>query len=57
MAGTRGRSWRTARAVARWARGHLALWILAAGAIDTALVALVAVLIALPGHQARQSAA
>jgi hypothetical protein len=36
--------------VARWARGHLALWFLAAGAVATALVTLVPVLIALPGQ-------
>jgi len=53
MAGARDRSWQAARAVARWARRHLALWILAAGAIDTALVALVAVLIALPGQSGK----
>jgi hypothetical protein len=50
MAEIRGRSWRATRAVAGWARRHLALWMLAAGAIDTALVALVAVLIAFPGQ-------
>ena len=44
---------RVTRAVARWARRHLALWFLVAGAVDTALVALVAVLIALPGQSDR----
>ena len=39
---------RVTRAIARWARGHLALWIVGAGAVDAALVALVPVLIALP---------
>ena len=37
--------------VARWARRHLALWILAAGAVVAALVVLVTVLITLPGQQ------
>lgn len=48
-----GRAWRTIRTVARWARRHLALWILAAGAIDTALIALVAVLISLSGQSGK----
>jgi predicted negative regulator of RcsB-dependent stress response len=47
------RTWRTIRTVARWARRHLALWILAAGAIDTALMALVGVLISLPGQSGK----
>jgi hypothetical protein len=53
MAGTWKKSWRVIRKVARWARGHLALWIVAAGAVDAALLALVSVLITLP----RQSSA
>ena len=36
--------------VARWARTHLALWIVAATAVDAALVVLLTVLIALPGQ-------
>lgn len=49
MAGRQGIG-RVSRAVARWARGHLALWIVAATAVDAALLALVAVLISLPGQ-------
>ncbi len=49
MAGRQGAG-RVSRAVARWARGHLALWIVAATAVDAALLALVAVLIAQPGQ-------
>ena len=51
MAGRQGAG-HVSRAVARWARGHLALWIVAATAVDAALLALVAVLIALPGQSA-----
>ena len=49
-AGARSEPGRTIRAVARWARRHLALWILTAGALVTALATLLAVLIALPGQ-------
>src|SRR5262249_46658227 len=41
---------RPTRVIARWARTHLALWIGTAAAADAALVALVAVLITLPGQ-------
>ena len=50
MAGARGESGRPGQEVARWARGHLALWISAAAKVAAALVVLVTVLIALPGQ-------
>jgi hypothetical protein len=37
---------------ARWTRGHLALWLLAAGAAGTAVIALIAELLARPGQPA-----
>ena len=37
--------WQVYRAIARWARGHLAAWIVGAAALDGALVALVTALI------------
>jgi tetratricopeptide (TPR) repeat protein len=40
------------RSVARWTRNHLALWLFFAGILDTALLTLVTVLIALPGQRA-----
>lgn len=49
IAGTGGLK-RVARKAARWARSHLLLWIVAATAIDAALVVLVTVLITLPGQ-------
>jgi hypothetical protein len=52
MAGPRYGFHRGTRMVARWARSHLALWIVAATAADTALVTLVVVLITLPGQSA-----
>ena len=39
-----------ARIAVRWTRRHLALWILAAGAADTAVIALLAELLARPGQ-------
>ena len=50
MVKTRNRPGRLTSVVARWARDHLALWIVAATAIEGALVILLPVLIALP-HQ------
>jgi len=44
---------RTIERWARWVRRHLVLWILAASAVDTALLALVAVLISLPGQSGK----
>ncbi len=38
------------RAVARWARKHLALWMVGAATLDVALITLTTVLIALPGQ-------
>ncbi len=50
MEGPRGGPGQVSRAVAWWARSHLALWIVVAAAVDAALLALVTVLIALPGQ-------
>lgn len=46
------RRWHAALAAARWTRSHLALWMLAAGAADTAVIALIAELPARPGQSA-----
>ena len=50
MAAARSGSRRWPRKAARWVHSHLALWVVAATATDTALVALVSVLISLPGQ-------
>ncbi len=44
------RGWRPVRLVAQWTRRHLAMWILAAGATNTAVIALLAELLTRPGQ-------
>ena len=56
MAGTQHEPRRATRIIGRWARWtrrHLAWWILAAGAVDTALITLAGVLISLPGQSGK----
>ena len=50
MAGTRRTRWHAARAVARWTRRHLVWWLLAAGAVNAAVITLLAELLARPGQ-------
>jgi tetratricopeptide (TPR) repeat protein len=53
MTTARGGAWQTARIAVRWTRKHLALWILAAAAVDTAVITLLAELIARPGQSGK----
>ena len=50
MAGVRGCAGAVIQTVARWARDHLAAWLVAAAAVCGALAIFMAVLIALPGQ-------
>ncbi len=53
MTKTQHVSWRAARMVARWARRHLALWILALASVNGAVIALLQFLLARPGQSGK----